>query len=543
VSGEKKENLNEHRISDISILMGLFVCAFGILWLTAGSIGLTRDDSRYMSYGVVFFDWYQKLWELLKSGNFLNGFEPSVIDSYWKRYTHHPVLTMTLMGASQAFFKEGLNLPITHVTAFRMVAWFFSALSVAGVYVLSRLVLNRRFALLACLLWFSMPRVFWQMHVGCFDIPVTAMQILCVYLYLKYRGRNRVILIGGLALGLAMATKHNAFFVPVCFFVIEIYDFIFCSDNKSFGEFTKALMRIALIGVIACVVFFSHWPYLWTDLLGRFAKYIQFQLDQPHYPIMFFGELLTQPPFPWFFPFVMSAITVPLPTLVLFVLGASFALFLIVRSMHVNDSRGVVALMLLLCALIPFLLIAWPQAPVYGGTKHWMNGLPYLCILGAWFFQSAAKSLPKAVIPVLFLIVLMPAVLMNIRVHPYGLAQYNSVVGFTRGAANRGFQRTFWGHEVRMMLDKINEKTPPKARIYMADTNPKSWEWYQRDGLLRDDIGKTYRISKAAVLAAQPQGEFKEKIIHAWNSWGRKSEQVVHLEGVPLAVLHFKDDE
>ena len=104
------------------------------------------------------------------------------------------------------------------------------------------------------------------------------------------------------------------------------------------------------------------------------------------------------------------------------------------------------------------------------------------------------------------ILVLLPGVLSNIRVHPYGLSSYNALVGYARGAANAGFQRTFWGYEPREVLPEVNEKTRRNARIHFGDTNYDDWRFYRRDGMLRKDIGFAKSVRAADLASVQPQG-------------------------------------
>ena len=60
-----------------------------------------------------------------------------------------------------------------------------------------------------------MPRHFFHAHLSCFDMPVAAMWLLVVYLFWRAEEDLRFAPWTGVAFGLALATKHNAFFLPV----------------------------------------------------------------------------------------------------------------------------------------------------------------------------------------------------------------------------------------------------------------------------------------------------------------------------------------
>ena len=184
-------------------------------------------------------------------------------------------------------------------------------------------------------------------------------------------------------------------------------------------------------------------------------------------------------------------------------------------------ASGSNALLLLLNAWTPFFLIALPSTPIFGGTKHWMNGLPFLCVLAAWAWAEGAARVrascaePRTrqqqricliVAAVVVVGLVLPGFVISARVWPYGLGSYNEWVGFSRGAAN-------------------------------AD----SYRMYLADGLLRADIGLAAAVKGSSVAHVEPQGEFKQQQIDVWNGANsRVPDLVLHAEGVPLSTVTFR---
>lgn len=565
----------ERRI-DAAIAAALFLLTVVVVGLTAESVGFTRDEGYYFKAGEQYWGWFAELGRSFASGDFGRPFEKAVIDRHLSYNYEHPVLVKNAFALSYGILKETLGIFDTASAAFRFPAWLFAGLSVALVYLLARSLLRRRAALLAALLWISMPRAYWHMHLACFDIPVVAAHTWLVLAYLKGRRTVKGALLVGVAFGLAAAVKHNVLIAPA-FFVLHWMLVEAKRPSRAVAgvrvpPLPLAFFSMALLGP---VVFVLHWPYLWPDVLQRVGRYLAFHLHHEHYPILWFGDLLTEPPFPVSFPFVMSAVTVPVPVLTLFVLGAGLATFVSARFVwrrfhgRENDEVTLVplgrpsrsgerehsaspALLLLLNVAFPFALIALPSSPIFGGTKHWMNALPFLCVLGAWALEEGLARLAR-VLPqlserrlalgfaALFALVVTPGFLITARVHPYGLSSYNELVGFARGAANVGFQRTFWGYEPRLVLPLINERAPAPRRIHFGDTNHDDWRFYRRDGLLADDLRWSGSVRGASVASVQPQGEFKQQwmdVLNEWDVYG--PDEVVHVEGVPLLTVTFK---
>lgn len=572
------EERRQRRI-DVAIAAGLFLLTVVVVGATADSIGYTRDEGYYFKAGEQYWGWFAELGRSFANGDFARPFDKAVIDRHLSYNYEHPVLVKNLFALSWGLLKETFGIIESNAVAFRFPAWLFAGLSVALTFGIARSLLSRRAAVLAALMWISMPRAFWHMHLACFDIPVVAAHSWLVLAYLKGRRTVKGALLVGVAFGLAAAVKHNVLVAPAFFvlhwILVEAKRPSLSPTGVRVPPVPLAFFSMAVIGPI---VFVAHWPYLWPDVVQRVGRYLGFHLHHEHYPILWFGELLTKPPFPVSFPFVMSAVTVPVPVLVLFVLGAGLGTYVSARFVwrrfrgEENDEvtlvplgrpskegerehSGSVALLLLLNVAFPYLLIALPSSPIFGGTKHWMNALPFLCVLGAWALEEGlarlARLLPRMAEPrrlglvfaALAVLVVTPGIWLSARVHPYGLSSYNELVGFARGAANVGFQRTFWGYEPRLALPLINERTPAPRRIHFGDTNYDDWRFYKRDKLLDDDIAWSGTVRGASVASVQPQGEFKRQwmdVLNEWDVYG--PDEVVHVEGVPLVTITFKPE-
>lgn len=567
---------------DRLIALLLFLATVVLLALTSDAIGFTRDEGYYFKAGETYFGWFRVLGESFAKGEWLAPFQASVLEKHLSYNWEHPVLLKNLFALSWGILKESAGLFDKNASAFRFPAWVLAGISVSFLYLLARNLLSRRAALFAALAWLSMPRVFWHMHLACFDIGVCAAHIWLVWAYVKGRRSVSGAFWIGVAFGLAAAVKHNVLVTPA-FFVLHwlLTEARPLRLEKTGWRLPPVPLHFFSMAVVGPLVFILHWPYLWPEPWMRIGRYLGFHLRHEHYPILYFHDLLSAPPFPVAFPFVMSAVTIPVPLLVLFIIGAGLALWVWARASlrrwrggfleestlvplgdPQQESSASVALLMLLQVAFPFALIAMPSSPIFGGTKHWMNALPFLCILGAWALEEGlqrgarwiltrpASDVPEAetrhrLVAMAFalfaVLVLLPGALLSHRVHPYGLSSYNALVGFARGAANVGFQRTFWGYEPRELLPVINEKSATNASIHFGDTNYDDWRFYRRDGMLRNDIRFAKSVRGADVASVQPQGEFKEQWMEVRNQWHVDGpDAVVHIEGVPLSTLNWK---
>tara|TARA_Y100001978_G_C23313811_1_gene255117 strand:- start:44 stop:487 length:444 start_codon:yes stop_codon:yes gene_type:complete len=132
----------------------------------------------------------------------------------------------------------------------------------------------------------------------------------------------------------------------------------------------------------------------------------------------------------------------------------------------------------------------------------------------------------------------LPGIWSTVRAHPHGIGAYTELVGGLRGAANRGFQRQFWGGASRPLLKRINAEAKHGALIFCDRTNQDAFRAYQRDGLLRQDLRFTLNMGNAQWWFAfhQPDSDWVLSAIRL-----RPDSMLVaveDLEGVPMVSLY-----
>ncbi|HEY4223967.1 MAG TPA: glycosyltransferase family 39 protein, partial [Myxococcota bacterium] len=388
--------VRERRI-DIAICASLALATVVAAGVTAQSLGFTRDEGYYFKAAELYWGWFR---ELLHSPASALSF--ASIDRGWSYNHEHPALLKTLFAWSFGL-DDALGMPVATHNAMRLPAWCVAGVAVAVTYALARAMLSRRAAVLAALLFVCMPRVFWHMHLSCFDVGVTAAHTALVLAYVRYRHTNKGALVVGIAFGLCAAVKHNVIPVPA----ILVLHYLL-TEMTSTRRIPLAFLSMMFVGPL---VYLAHWPWLWPHPFERFGAYVAYHLGHENYPILYFGDLLTHPPFPIAFPFVMSAVTIPVPTLVAMILGVALGTVVAVRFLRARFASapsssspsssssssstlslaGGDAILLLLNAAYPFVLIALPSTPKFGGTKHWMNALPFLCVLAAFACEEVAR--------------------------------------------------------------------------------------------------------------------------------------------------------
>ena len=535
--------------------IALGVASVAVLLASVGNVGFTRDEGYYFRAADLYRGWVQGAASNLWHGRPGDSLHDDVIVRAWAYNAEHPVLMKTLFGLSWEAFHEKLGW-VRDSTGYRLPAMVLAGVMVALVYLFGAEAYSRRIGLVAAALVATIPRLFHDAHLACFDVPMAALQLLVVYSYWRGLRSTGWAVSTGIVFGLALATKLNAFFIPA-FLVAHAALRALRTGRSADRGAPPGWAPLATMAGLGPVVFLAHWPYLWHDTLARFAGYVSFHAHHEHYPVEYFGQVLWQPPFPWSFVFVMTAVTVPLPTLALMVIAAVRATVqeialaggtAMAGDAEASDPRQT-RLLLLVCALGPMLVMTLPGVPVFGGVKHWFTAMPPLAILAAveldrliaWPARWRAPSTRVATLLYagVALAVVVPGVLGIRLVHPYGIGFYNELIGSVRGAAQHGMLRNFWGYTSRGNLDTLDREAEPAANVYFHDTNVESFEMYRREGRLRSDLRYASSLDGASWALCDQQRAYGAAEYAVWNDWGATRPRAgVYVDEVPMNLLY-----
>jgi len=356
--------------TDRRIALGLGLLTFVVLWATERPVGFVRDESVYFAAAEQFARW----WALLLHRPAV-ALSDGVITQAFEFNHEHPMLMKSLFGWSHALF-HGMLGWVRPAAGFRLPAFAVAALIPALLHAWGSALWGRRAGLFAAVSFFLVPRHFFHAHLSCFDMPVAAMWLLVVYLFWRAQEDLRFAPWTGLAFGLALATKHNAFFLPVVLtpfgvlaawrvagdegrrvllrmggaavaflvylallIIVEGRDGLLKSwqllSPQTFGLVALVVLLTALalqlrqrdaggflrlaplvaMGLLGPAVFYLHWPWLWYHPVDRLAWYFDFHATHVHYAWTYFGDVLRAPPFPPAYVLVVTALTLPVSLL------------------------------------------------------------------------------------------------------------------------------------------------------------------------------------------------------------------------------------
>ncbi|HEY5243284.1 MAG TPA: glycosyltransferase family 39 protein, partial [Polyangiaceae bacterium] len=539
-----------------------------LVWLvvTARSLGFPRDEGVYFHAGTEYARWWRSLFE-----RGADALQQGAIDAAFSTNHEHPPLMKTLFGLSGWLFHEKWHVFVNASTAMRLPAMATAALAIWVTYLFGARAWSRRAGLVAAVLFALMPRVFFHAHLACFDVPITAMWILCLYVHWRALEKRSLgwTLAVGVVFGLALATKHNAWELP--FVLVPHALFV---QRHAIWRALKA-GRVAIPGslvsmaVLGPIVLLALWPYLWNDTLARLQWWFEFQLHHDYYNIEFLGKNYFSAPSPKSYLPVMVMATVPTVTLLLFFVGAVDRGVVAFRRVRAwlrtlfrrlppataphgppRDPRETDLLLALsfLAAIAPFFL---SKTPIFGGTKHWMPAYPVLALVAGRGFdlvvRAMGRALPRldrrrqlAMQALLFACVTFGPLAITAHSHPFGLSTYVPLIGGTAGGADLGLNRQFWGYTTQNAAEEyLNPQAPRGATVFIHDTTWDAWARMQEEGRVRGDLRAAGAPGEAMFSLVQHELHMNEVDYSIWVAYGTDAPAyIVEHDGVPIVSVY-----
>lgn len=525
---------------DVAIGSALGLLTFVGLWLTEKSVGVPRDESFYFRAGSDYAGWFKTL--LHTPGQ---AFDDNTIRRFFSYNNEHPPLMKELFGLSHWLFVENLHW-VRDIAGYRLPSWAMAGAFALVLYLFATGIRGRAVGVFAVLAFFLSPRDWFDAHLACFDFPVVATWVFTVYAYWRAETSKRWQWLTGLFFGLALATKHNAFFLPPALALhwILARGIGYWREGGPAG-FVKAIPHTFYwMAGLGPLTLFVLWPLLWHHPVDQLSFWIGFHLHHVHYAWLYLGELLREPPFPIMYVWVVTALTVPFALVVASALGLLETSWDAVRGL-LERTEASDAWLLLINAVLPLAILMPPDNPRFGGSKHWEAGMAFFYVMAGAVIVRGAKAVAErlawrpafvAMAAGVFALVFVPAAWGLVEIDGYGTSYYNELAGGSAGAAELGMQRQFWSNNVTGVLDWLNENAPQNARVFFHEVTGDSYMAYRQNGMLRGDIQFT-NLEQADIACYQYHQEFRfweyaiwTNMHTMWPSYGLYLDEVPNIE-------------
>ncbi|MEQ9325541.1 MAG: glycosyltransferase family 39 protein [Polyangiaceae bacterium] len=524
-----------------------------VLLVGLDQLGYARDEGFYFHAARSYQAWF----ELFASDP---AAALSSVDAHWSVNHEHPSLVKSLMAWSHWLLWDRHPVFSMEGTSYRFPAMVLSALGVGLVYLWGARSRGCLAGVVAAGVLATLPRFFHHAHLACFDAPVVTIWLLAAYAWWRAmsadteheRGLRRAgrLLFVGVSFGLALDTKHNAWFLP---FVVALHTAAMVWLAEPDGR-RRLVRRAALAGLamatVGPLVFYASWPWIWHDTAARLVAYAEFHLGHVYYNMEFLGDNHWQPPMPRGYAPLMTLATVPLVALVTAGVGLAAAWRRRSRSDLATPALWLLAI------VVPYAAWVFPTTPIFGGTKHWMTAYPFVALFAGLGVAEVCRwarvrghreprtrrwlGSPALELVVGAGVLVGPAV-QALHAFPWGLSAYTPIVGGASGAAGMGLNRGFWGYTTGAppIARFIDERAPRSGRVYLHDTARSAWDMMIRDGRLRSDLQGVLAMGRSDVALYHHEKHMSGVMYQAWGVFGTTAPAVVAgLDGVPVIWIY-----
>jgi 4-amino-4-deoxy-L-arabinose transferase-like glycosyltransferase len=570
--------------------VGFGLAAVYVTWLiiTARSLGFARDEAFYFRAALDYERWFDALF----AGR-SDAFDPAIAEGFFSYNHEHPALMKDLFGLSYTYLHQKNHIFADGSTAFRFPGMCMAGLTLWVTYLFGARAYGRWSGLVAAVLLGLMPRVFYNAHLACFDVPIMAMWTLSIYVYWRatQSGGLGWALAAGLVYGLTLLTKHNAWILPAVFIPHALVVHWRPTVRQLAAGRVLLPAPLVAMAILGPIVLVCGWPWLWRDPVGHVTEWVKFHTNHEYYNMEFLHRNYAGPPSPIAYMPTMILATVPTVTLALFAVGAFERLRVLLarferlvrRALLVVSGEGrrtstVVAAPLLAddplrrpgallfrshdhaqtdllfflamgAAVVVFLR---PTTPIFGGTKHWLPAYPFLALFAGRGFVLVAEAMNRAwpalvadaklqlqAWSALLLVIALGPLLITSHSHPFGLSSYVPLVGGTAGGADLGLNRQFWGFTTESLAPWFAAHAPKGSTVYIHDTVVDAWTRMESEGRLRKDlrsVGNPGDADFAIVHHELHMGEMDDEL---WVSNGSDAPAyVLTHDGVPIISVY-----
>jgi hypothetical protein len=268
--------------------------------------------------------------------------------------------------------------------------------------------------------------------------------------YIKGVLLNPLVLAAGLVLGLTTSIRVLG---PLAGGIVILYGL--------YKSWRKSVLFVPPYIVIAGFVTYWTWPYLWGNAIRHLVESLMTMSRYPLQDVILFGGRLVDyhelPPY--FLPYLMS-IQLTEIALILFVIGFVISIWRAFTQKQVEPLALIV-----IWLVLPIAGVIANKSIVYNNFRQFLFVLPPIFLAAGLTLDSLFMKVRKTYYrsAILFLFAL-PAVYMDVHLHPYQYIYYNSFVGGVHGAFHN-YELDYWGTSYSEAAEYINQVAPPSARV------------------------------------------------------------------------------
>jgi hypothetical protein len=228
--------------------------------------------------------------------------------------------------------------------------------------------------------------------------------------------------------------------------------FIAYYSFRKYGR--KAVLPLAVYGVMALLTMYLTWPYLWINPIGHLIESIRVMSQYPwNGQVLFNGVEYSSTQLPYSYLPVLFGIQFTEPVWVLALLG-------LVAAITGSREKRKLAALTAAWFIIPLLGFIITRSPLYDNFRQIFFIVPPVFMLAGTVFE---KIKDKKWQMALMVLCLAPGIVDAVRLHPYEYVYYNRFAG----NVFRKYELDYWGTSYREAANYLNEIAPEHAVVWV----------------------------------------------------------------------------
>lgn len=451
----------------VNILIGFFIFR---------DYGLTWDEPYFYSYA-------DALGYAYSPANWFSG-DFDLNNSYGASGEDHKTRGPAYLLLARNFVYGVVALGSDTPSAWHVVNLLFFQLGIYLLYRISLRWMSRSGAFAAALLFSTQPLLWGHAFINPKDTPFLTFFLGAVCFGFEMvdaivqntQNKTAKIVLAAFFLGIATSIRVLG---PLAGLLVVIYFMARLELPVRWNEW-KWMLRY---GLLAILVMFLAWPYLWENPIVNFIGVFQFMSDNPtNLSVLFNEQAYRAGELPLsYLPFMLTT-TLTEPVWIFFFIGLIVALsrtFARSQRLYAGEMFGSstqISLVLILAWLLILLAYVFLRRPaMYDGFRHFLFILPPVFIFIGFafgFLSEIMNALARNRILSTWLhagiivVLSVPGILSAIQLHPYEYTYYNSFIGGTEGAF-RKYETDYWLTCYKEAVEQLNRMTAGPVNLFV----------------------------------------------------------------------------
>ncbi|MDO8660114.1 MAG: phospholipid carrier-dependent glycosyltransferase [Candidatus Parcubacteria bacterium] len=427
------------------IVLSIFIFALSFRLWNLNAMGRTWDESAYVEKGHEYIN-------LFKNSDFKN--------KYWYELSDAPPLARYVYGLFGSFDIDHFsssNQPVFKYdyTFSRLISAIAGSISAVFVFLIGLKYFSGFVGVTAAIIFSMIPIFLGLSQLATLESFIMLFFTSTVYIFLNFLENFswKNLIAAGFTLGLALGAKYtNILLIPLLIWIYIIWYFYKDKKKRRFLN-----IKILYIVLISFLTFFLLWPMPWFHLDSVLGSIYQERIVNTSHsvPEIFFGRLMFVPKIYYIIHFL---ITTPLLLLILFLLGL----------------KSVVRKNWIMFAIIAWFVLPFAQS-FYNFRQHGIRYIieiyaPFSLIAAIGFDYLVSKFTKKMWLKmVYFTPVFIYMFIVLLRITPYYLDYFNSVVGGTKNVYEKKlFQLGWWGQGIKEAGLFLITNAPKGSKVGIA---------------------------------------------------------------------------